>query len=85
MTALLVAVAGTLFGVSVLSLALIQVRRISRSGWKALQFESYRRMRELYWNNLSVPERWLVYPGLIAFMTLAIAAMVLVVRQHFSR
>jgi hypothetical protein len=83
MTALLVAVAATLFGISVLSLSLIQARIIARSGWKALQFDSYRQMFKLYWTNLSIPERWLVYPGLVAFMTLVIAAMVLLVRQHF--
>jgi hypothetical protein len=82
--ALLITAAATLFGISVLSLALIQARTIARSGWKAVQFNSYQEMRELYWNNLSVHERWLVYPGLVAFVTLAAAAVAQLIYQHFA-
>jgi hypothetical protein len=84
MTALWLVSVGTLFGISVLSLSLIQARIIARSGWKALQVDSYRHMRELYWDNLSIHERWLVYPGLLAFVTFVVAAMLALVRQHFG-
>ena len=84
MTALFFAAVATLFGISVLSLAVIQTRLIARSGWKALQFDSYREMRELYWKNLTTKERWLVYPGLVAFAGYAVAAMVALLWQHFG-
>ena len=85
MTTLLITIAATLFAISLLSLALIQARTLARSGWKALQFTSYREMREFYWSSLSTPERWLVYPGLVAFTTLAIAAAVLLIYQRLTR
>jgi hypothetical protein len=84
MTAFLFAAVATLFGISVLSLAVIQTRLIARSGWKALQVDSYQRMRQLYWDKLTIQERWLVYPGLIAFVGCAVAAVAALLRQHFS-
>lgn len=63
-----------LFAVSVLSLAYVQTQIIARGGWRALQARSYREMRKLYWDDVSVLQRWFIYPGLVAFVVVSCIA-----------
>ncbi len=61
------------FLVSVLAMTYIQVRAASKYGWRGLQQRSF---RETYWRELSLVERSLLWPGLVAFgLTLLAAAM----------
>ena len=73
-----------LFAISVLTLSYVQCRIISRSGWKALQVSCYRGLKELYWDNLSTPQRWLIWPGIVCFVMLALGAILSLLWQWFA-
>ena len=61
------------FLVSVLAMTYIQVRAASKYGWRGLR---QRPLLETYWRELSLVERGLLWPGLVAFgLTLLAAAM----------
>jgi hypothetical protein len=73
-----------LFALSVLTLSYVQWRIITRSGWKALQVSSYRGLKQLYWDNLSTPQRWLIWPGILCFAVVALGAILSLLWQRFA-
>jgi hypothetical protein len=73
-----------LFAISVFTLSYVQCRIIFRSGWKALQVGSYRGIKGLYWDNLSTPQRWLVWPGIVCFVIVALGAILSLLWQGFA-
>jgi len=62
------------FAVSVLALTYVQVRGAARYGWRGL---SNRPFLQTYWRELSVLQRSLLWPGLVAFTLTLLAAAVL--------
>jgi hypothetical protein len=73
-----------LFALSVLTLSYVQCRIITRSGWKPLQVNSYRALKQLYWDNLSTPQRWLIWPGILCFVAAALGAILSLLWQRFA-
>jgi hypothetical protein len=67
-----------LFGLSVLTLALSDVRLIRKSGWFALRKMC---VTERWWDNLSTQQRLLIIPGMFAFACLVAVAVLSLVRQ----
>jgi hypothetical protein len=59
------------FLVSVLAMTYIQVQAASRYGWRGLR---QRPFLETYWRELSLVERGLLWPGLVAFALSLLAA-----------
>lgn len=66
----LLGVFGVLYTLSIVTLSRVQQRWISRFGWRVFGQKS---VRELYWGGLTRAERWLVYPGIVAFLLLLAA------------
>ena len=73
-----------LFASSVLTLSWVQARIIARSGWRALQIASYRQTRELYWDNLSRLERWLIWPGIVCFFLIVLVGVASLLWQRLA-
>jgi hypothetical protein len=68
-----------LFLISIFTLSYVQIRLWRKSGWRIFSTKS---PIELYWNNRTVPERWLIWPGIVCFMGLVLVALVSLIWQH---
>lgn len=56
---------GVLYILSILTFSRVQHRWISRYGWRVF---NQRSLKELYWDELTRTERWLVCPGIAIFL-----------------
>ena len=60
---------GALYTLSIITFSRVQHRWISRCGWRVF---NQRSLKELYWDELTRTERWLVYPGIVVFLLMLV-------------